>query len=147
MPVYAKRIYDASEPSDGYRILVDRLWPRGMKKTEAPIDEWLREVAPSTALRTWFDHDPSRWSGFLSRYYTELRKAPAVVQPLIDRAKKGPVTLLYAAREERLNHAVALKAFLEDAILARSSARRRSRLSHGSAVRPKARRRAGSRRD
>jgi uncharacterized protein YeaO (DUF488 family) len=112
MAIYLKRIYEPATARDGYRVLVDRLWPRGISKAQAAIAVWLRDVAPSAALRTWFNHDPTRWTEFRTRYRAELRKKQKVLGPLLARAKKGPLTLLYAARNERYNHAVALKALL-----------------------------------
>lgn len=112
MAIALKRIYEPATPRDGYRVLVDRLWPRGVSKTKAAVELWLREVAPSTALRTWFQHDPVRWPEFRARYQAELRGHSRVLGPLIAKAKKGRLTLLYSARDERHNQAVVLKAFL-----------------------------------
>ena len=109
-----KRVYEPSEKSDGYRILVDRLWPRGLKKENADIDQWVKEVAPSTALRKWFDHDAEKWTQFIAKYRAEL-KGSAAYEELIAVVKKHKiVTLLYGAKNEEYNQAVALKKFLED---------------------------------
>jgi uncharacterized protein YeaO (DUF488 family) len=104
-----KRIYDAGSPRDGKRILVDRLWPRGVKKDEAAIDEWLKEVAPSDALRKWFGHDPSKWLEFKKRYKKELGAKHEVVEQLRRQSRHGAVTLLYAAKDNEHNNAVVLK--------------------------------------
>ena len=107
------RAYDNPKDDDRYRVLVDRLWPRGVKKDDLQPDEWLKEIAPSNELRRWFNHDPQRWEGFQDRYAEELRAKPEVWKPLLETAKTRPVRLLYAARDEQHNNAVALKAFLE----------------------------------
>jgi uncharacterized protein YeaO (DUF488 family) len=106
-----KRIYDEPARGDGHRVLVDRLWPRGIAKDRAKIDLWLKEVAPSTELRTWFAHDPEKWGEFRKRYRAELRRNAAVGE-LTRRAKRGTVTLLYAARDEAHNEAVVIKDFI-----------------------------------
>jgi uncharacterized protein YeaO (DUF488 family) len=108
-----KRIYEIPEQSDGRRILVDRLWPRGISKESAKIDEWLKEAAPSTELRQWFAHDPTKWSEFKRRYVEELKGKEALINDLRSIAKKGPVTLQYAAKDEEHNQAIALKEHLE----------------------------------
>jgi uncharacterized protein YeaO (DUF488 family) len=113
MTIRIKRIYEPAEQKDGYRVLVDRLWPRGLSKEKARIDLWLRDVAPSSALRIWFGHDPARWTEFRARYHAELRKNSKALAPLVERAKKGTLTLLYSAHDERFNQAVALKAYLD----------------------------------
>lgn len=113
MAIRIKRIYERAEQRDGYRVLVDRLWPRGVSKAGAAIDLWLRDVAPSSALRIWFGHDPARWTEFRARYHAELRKHSKPLAPLVDRAKQDTLTLLYSARDERFNQAVALKAYLD----------------------------------
>jgi uncharacterized protein YeaO (DUF488 family) len=110
-----KRVYEESEISDGQRILVDRLWPRGARKDKAHIDAWLKDLAPSHDLRQWFAHDPDRWSGFQQRYLAELKhpeKTP-VLEDLLSRARRGTVTLVYAAHDQERNNAVVLKNFLE----------------------------------
>jgi uncharacterized protein YeaO (DUF488 family) len=109
-----KRIYEAAEPTDGYRVLVDRLWPRGVSKEKARIDLWLKEIAPSDALRKWFGHEPKRWEGFQKRYREELKQESAAVGQLKELQKEhGIVTLLYSAHDEEHNQAVALEAFLK----------------------------------
>jgi uncharacterized protein YeaO (DUF488 family) len=110
--IVVKRIHEPVSRADGYRVLVDRLWPRGVKKAQTAIDLWLREVAPSTKLRQWFGHDPARWGEFCRRYHEELREKAGLLAPLTARARKGPVTLLYSARDEAHNQAVALAAYL-----------------------------------
>ncbi len=108
-----KRIYDAPAADDGYRVLVDRLWPRGVKKTDARLDEWNREVSPSPALRQWFDHDPERFAAFGSRYLKELSEKSEALAALKERAATQNVTLLYAAKSPQINHAVVLLKALE----------------------------------
>jgi len=110
-----KRVYDKPEAGDGTRILVDRLWPRGIAKDKAGVDLWLREIAPSDALRKRFHGKPDDWEAFCAAYDSELQgaAAQAAARDLLDRLRRGPVTLLYAARDERRNNAVALKAWLE----------------------------------
>jgi uncharacterized protein YeaO (DUF488 family) len=113
MAVAVKRIYDTITEKDGYRILVDRLWPRGMKKESAPIDTWLKEVAPSTALRQWFNHDPAKWEQFIEKYKKELagNEAFDALKQLVKKHRK--VTLLYASRNETHNHALVLQQLLK----------------------------------
>lgn len=112
--IKVKRAYDLPAPGDGFRVLVDRLWPRGLSKERAAVDEWLREVAPSTDLRRWFAHDPARWAQFKRRYSAEL-EAPAAldtVARLRSLTAEGDITLLYAAKDELHNNAVALREHL-----------------------------------
>ncbi len=109
-----RRIYDPPEADDGVRILVDRLWPRGVSKERAQIALWLRDVAPSNELRRWFGHDPAHWEEFQARYRQELAAAPSALAPLLEAAQRGPVTLLYSARDEQHNQAVVLKAIIEE---------------------------------
>ena len=111
--VHTKRIYDPSGPDDGRRILVDRIWPRGITKDRAGLDEWCREVAPSTALRKWFGHDASCWAEFLRRYEAEL-EGNERFDALVEEVRAGSITLLYSARDIDHNQAVALAGFLED---------------------------------
>lgn len=111
--IKVKRVYDPPAPDDGRRFLVDRLWPRGVRKEALQIDGWLRDVAPSDALRKWFGHDPAKWDEFRQRYFAELEAKPESWQPLLQAAQEGDITLLYSARDEAHNNAVALKAFLE----------------------------------
>jgi len=112
MSVQIKRAYEPAAASDGERILVDRLWPRGLSKRAAAIDHWLREVAPSTALRRWFAHDPAKWSEFKRRYFAELRTGGDAVQDIAKRARQHRVTLVHGARDEQHNDAVALREYL-----------------------------------
>lgn len=108
-----KRAYDAPTKSDGHRVLVDRIWPRGISKNELLLDEWLKELAPSTKLRTWFNHDPAKWETFKERYFRELDQQLETVGDLLANCRRGTVTLVFGARETRYNNAVALKAYLE----------------------------------
>ncbi|HVH75566.1 MAG TPA: DUF488 domain-containing protein [Stellaceae bacterium] len=110
--IQLKRVYEPAAPADGRRILVDRLWPRGLKKADAAIDRWMKEVAPSTGLRKWFGHDPERWPEFRRRYAGELRGKKALLDELRALARAGPVTLLYAARDDEHNDAGALREVL-----------------------------------
>ena len=110
--VKLKRAYDRPTKSDGTRILIDRLWPRGVKKTDAAIDQWAKDIAPSTALRKWFGHDPSRWQEFRSRYAVEVHEHPEQLSELRSLAKHGRITLVYSAHDEVHNDAVALRDFL-----------------------------------
>jgi uncharacterized protein YeaO (DUF488 family) len=109
LDIRLKRAYDPPSADDGERVLVDRLWPRGLRKSAAAIDRWLKEIAPSTELRRWFGHDPGRWSEFRRRYRTELSGHADLVSELQALARKKPVTLIYAARDERHNEAVVLR--------------------------------------
>lgn len=106
-----KRVYEPSAKEDGYRVLVDRIWPRGLTKEAVRVDEWRRDLAPSDALRKWFGHDPAKWEEFRRRYREELRKSGrwADLRTLADRARKENVTLVFGARDETHNQAVALK--------------------------------------
>jgi uncharacterized protein YeaO (DUF488 family) len=108
-----RRIYDPPLPADGKRILVDRLWPRGVSKEAARVDEWLREIAPSNDLRTWFGHEPARWEEFRVRYRKELETHGDIVSRLRAEARKGTVTLLFAAKDTERNNAVVLKELLD----------------------------------
>lgn len=110
--VRIKRIYEAPEAGDGYRALIDRLWPRGISRQRAALDAWLVELAPSTQLRRWFGHDPKRWSEFRRRYRAELRSQPQALESLRERARGQRVTLLYGSRETRINHAAVLREVL-----------------------------------
>lgn len=113
MSVHIKRAYEDPAPEDGYRVLIDRLWPRGVAKDEAKIDEWMKALAPSTELRRWFAHDPARWDGFRTRYFRELDAHPDEVAELRNLVKKRHVTLVYAAKDEAHNNAVALTEYLK----------------------------------
>ena len=112
--IQVKRVYDPAASDDGTRLLVERLWPRGMKKEEATLDEWIKDVAPSTELRKWFSHDPVKWPEFQKRYRAELDKHPEAWQPILDAAKKGKVTLLFSSHDTEHNNVIALKKYLED---------------------------------
>ncbi len=108
-----KRVYDRPSKDDGKRILIGRLWPRGLKKEDAKIDEWIKDVAPSTGLRTWFGHDPKKWGEFKRRFLSELRGKQDQVDGIIKAARKGTVTLLFGSKEERYNNAVVLKEYID----------------------------------
>ncbi|MFN3929639.1 MAG: DUF488 domain-containing protein [Thermoflexus sp.] len=112
--IKVKRVYDPVEPDDGKRFLVERLWPRGIKKEALAMDGWLKEVAPSDRLRRWFGHDPKKWAEFRRRYFAELEARPEAWRPLLDAARVGNVTLLFSARAATHNNAVALREFLEE---------------------------------
>lgn len=114
-----KRVYEAAADGDGFRVLVDRLWPRGLSKQRAALDEWLAEIAPSTALRKWFHHDTARWDEFCRRYRAELRGHTAQLQALRRRAGQQRVTLLYGSRDARINHAQVLRDVLRRPAAAR----------------------------
>jgi uncharacterized protein YeaO (DUF488 family) len=113
MSISVKRIYEAPEKDDGFRALVDHLWPRGMKKEDAHIDRWFKEIAPTDELRKWFGHDPAKWEEFKRRYFDELDAHPERLSELIKIAGKGTLTLLFAAKTEEFNNAVALKEYIE----------------------------------
>ncbi|ABP95044.1 protein of unknown function DUF488 [Metallosphaera sedula] len=113
-----KRVYDEASSDDGVRVLVDLLWPRGLRKEEAKIDLWMRQVAPSDELRKWFGHDPRRWEEFKRRYLDELRNNPAV-KDLVELASNRDVTLLFSARDRERNNAVVLKEYVEEELKSR----------------------------
>jgi uncharacterized protein YeaO (DUF488 family) len=113
MGLQLKRVYDSPDPDDGYRVLVDRLWPRGITKARAAVDLWCKDVAPSGDLRTWFDHRSDRYDQFAARYVSELSSNPAVGQLSQIMAEHPMVTLLYGAKDDAINHAVVLAAYLE----------------------------------
>jgi uncharacterized protein YeaO (DUF488 family) len=108
-----KRVYEEESQSDGIRYLVERLWPRGIKKTALRIDGWLKDAAPSTELRKWFSHDPEKWAEFRKRYAAELDREPQAWAPIRDAARRGAVTLLYSSHDTEHNNAVALKQYVE----------------------------------
>ena len=108
-----KRIYDAPQREDGFRVLVDRVWPRGMKKADAKIDLWQKDIAPSTALRKWFNHEPEKWDRFRKRYLDELKNNHGLIEDIISRAGDGPLTLLFSARDTEHNQAVVIKEYIE----------------------------------
>ena len=123
-----KRVYDKRSSTDGARYLVERLWPRGIKKTELHLDDWLKDVAPSTELRKWFSHDPEKWDEFRRRYFRELTSQPEAWQPIVSAARRGRVTLVYSSHDTKHNNAVALQEFL------RKKARRPARSTRTSAA-------------
>jgi uncharacterized protein YeaO (DUF488 family) len=110
-----KRAYEAPSRDDGRRVLVDRMWPRGVARETLALDDWLKEASPSDTLRRWFNHDPTRWREFVTRYRDEIRKPPAsdAVDQLVRCVREGPLTLVYAASDETHNNAVALRGFIE----------------------------------
>jgi uncharacterized protein YeaO (DUF488 family) len=112
--IRTKRVYDPPEEADGTRVLVDRLWPRGVRKEAAALDLWLKDVAPSQALRQWFGHDPERWTEFGRRYRAELARNPEAVGQLDELARRGRLTLLYGARDAEHNQALVLASYLRD---------------------------------
>lgn len=112
MEIQIKRVYEEPNKQDGKRILIDRLWPRGLTKEKARVDLWLKDIAPSTELRQWFNHDVNKWKEFTKRYQEELRKNPAV-EILAGEIKKEKVTLIYGAKNEEHNHAVVLRNYLK----------------------------------
>ncbi|WP_298215079.1 DUF488 domain-containing protein [Acidocella sp.] len=112
LQIRTKRIYDPPDPSDGTRVLVDRLWPRGLSKESAALTLWLKEIAPSPELRRWFNHDPARWQEFIHRYRAELASNETAVNEIRDLLKHGPLTLLYGAHDTEHNHAIVLADYL-----------------------------------
>ncbi len=115
-----KRAYDPASSEDGARFLVERLWPRGIRKTDLRLDNWLKDVAPSDALRRWFHHDPAKWAEFRRRYRAELDARAEAADPILEAARHGTVTLVYSSHDPEHNNAVALKEYLDEA-LARST--------------------------
>jgi uncharacterized protein YeaO (DUF488 family) len=111
--IQVKRVYDQKASGDGRRFLVERLWARGVKKAALQLDGWLKDVAPSEALRRWFGHDPAKWADFQRRYFSELDRNPEAWRPILEAAHSGNVTLLYSARDTLHNNAVALKMYVE----------------------------------
>ncbi len=111
-----KRVYDPVGDGDGFRFLVERLWPRGVRKDALKLDAWLKDVAPSVELRRWFSHDPGKWDEFRLRYRAELKKNRAALEPILTAMRKDRVTLLYSAHDQVHNNAVALKEFLESGL-------------------------------
>ncbi|MDA8087697.1 MAG: DUF488 domain-containing protein [Nitrospiraceae bacterium] len=108
-----KRVYEKPDRADGFRILVDRMWPRGLKKDEAKVDAWLKDIAPSAELRKWFGHEPGKCAEFRNRYFRELKGKGELVSGLSEKGREGTVTLLYGAKYEACNNATVLKEFLE----------------------------------
>lgn len=115
--IQVKRIYDKIDERDGFRILVDRLWPRGLSRNMAKVELWLKDIAPSNELRKWFAHDPEKWAEFRRRYYEELKDKKEEVLVISEKAQGGTVTLLYGAKDEKHNNAVALKEYIERQII------------------------------
>jgi len=113
MKIRLKRAYEAPRENDGFRTLVDRLWPRGVSRDSARIDLWLKEIAPSDDLRRWFAHDPEKWGEFRDRYLRELEHNPSAVEELMEHVHQGTVTLIYGAKDQEHNNAVVLKEYLE----------------------------------
>ena len=113
MPIKLKRVYEKPNPSDGKRVLVDRLWPRGLAKQQAKIDEWVKDLAPSTELRNWYRHDPEKWTEFKKRYWKELDRNPGLVSKLAEECRGRTVSFVFSSKEEKLNNAVALKEYIE----------------------------------
>jgi uncharacterized protein YeaO (DUF488 family) len=111
--IHLKRAYDERSQSDGFRILVERLWPRGLTKERAAVDLWLKDIAPSPALRRWYGHDPAKWEEFQKRYWKELDANQDAVAELRQKLRKGPATFVYAARDEEHNSALILREYLE----------------------------------
>ena len=133
-----KRIHDQPGPDDGKRYLVDRVWPRGVRKADAHLDEWLKALAPSTELRKWFNHDPARWEGFQARYRREL-DAPelrALLDRLASEAEKGSVTLLYGAKDEQRNQAVVIRRVVEERLEKKSAPLMRCAIKRSDIQRP-----------
>ncbi len=122
--IQVKRVYEPASKSDGARFLVERLWPRGIKKESLQVEAWLREVAPSAELRSWFQHDPARWEEFRRRYFQELQQRPEVWEALLTRARRGRVTLVYSAHDTEHNNAVALKEFLDKKLKGKAAVRK-----------------------
>ncbi len=108
-----KRAYEAPASGDGYRVLVDRMWPRGVARQALSLDAWRKDLAPSAALRKWFAHDPRKWDGFKGRYFGELDSHPEAIKDLVRQARVGRLTLVYGAKNEKFNNAVALQEYLE----------------------------------
>ena len=114
METKIKRVYEKPENEDGMRILVDRLWPRGLTKEKAAVDLWMKNIGPSTQLRKWFDHDPHKWNEFIRRYYQELKDNSEQILLLKEQSKSGTVTLLYGAKDQEHNEAIVLRNYLAD---------------------------------
>ena len=111
--IQLKRVYEKPEPHDGTRFLVERLWPRGIRKTDLQMDGWLKDAGPSDRLRKWFSHDPAKWEEFERKYFAELERRPEAWAPILETAENRTVTLLYSSHDMEHNNAVALKSFLE----------------------------------
>jgi uncharacterized protein YeaO (DUF488 family) len=113
MAIQLKRAYDKPEKGDGFRVLIDRIWPRGVRKEDLKLDEWLKSLAPSTELRKWFGHDPAKWEEFKKRYFRELSAHPDEIRMLREKMRDGPLMIVFGSKEERFNNATALKEYLE----------------------------------
>jgi len=111
--IRTKRIYDLPSPDERFRILTDRLWPRGLTKQRARVDLWIRDIAPSTELRRWYQHDRERWNEFRRRYFAELDGKPELVKQILEQIRWEPITIVFSSQEERYNNAAALKEYLE----------------------------------
>jgi uncharacterized protein YeaO (DUF488 family) len=122
--IRVKRVYDPAEKSDGLRFLVDHLWPRGLKKEAVHVEGWIKQVSPSNQLRSWFGHEPVKWSEFQRRYFAELDKQPEVWQALLETAREKDITLVFSARDIEHNNAVALKSYLEKQLTKRARRKR-----------------------
>jgi uncharacterized protein YeaO (DUF488 family) len=114
--IWVKRVYTPASVEDGQRFLVDRLWPRGLKKEDLKIEAWIKDVAPSHALRHWYGHDPDKWCEFNERYFSELDGKPDTWQPLLEAARKGDITLLFSTKELERNNAITLRAYLQQCL-------------------------------
>ncbi len=121
--IQLKRAYEPTSRNDGTRLLVERLWPRGISKEKLRLDAWLKEAGPSTELRKWFSHDPAKWEQFRERYFRELDSRPEAWKPIVTAARRGPVTLVYSSHDELHNNAVALAEYLKPKLRTRSRAR------------------------
>jgi uncharacterized protein YeaO (DUF488 family) len=130
MSLHVRRAYDKPDPSDGYRVLVDRVWPRGVSRSKLQLDVWAKDVAPSTGLRKWFNHDPAKWIEFRQRYFQELTDEgkAAIIESLVAAARRRRVTLVYGATETHFNNASALKGYLERRLAKPQAARKKSRI-------------------
>ena len=121
--IWIKRVYDPPAKEDGSRFLVERLWPRGMKKEALHMEAWYKDVAPNNELRRWFGHDPAKWKEFQRRYRAELAANRAACQPLLNAAEQGDITLLYSAHDTEHNNAVVLKSYLEEGLTGKKNRR------------------------
>jgi uncharacterized protein YeaO (DUF488 family) len=114
VPIKLKRVYEKPEKTDGHRILVERLWPRGLSKEKARVDMWVKDAAPSSELRKWFDHDPSKWEEFKKRYFAELDRNPEALEPLLEILRNETITFVFASKEETYNNSAALRKYVEN---------------------------------
>ncbi len=127
--ISVKRVYEPPAASDGTRFLVDHLWPRGLKKEAVKVKSWIKAVSPSNELRHWFGHEPAKWKEFQRRYFAELDQKPETWQPLLEAAQEGHITLVFSARDEEHNNAVALKSYLEKRLRAKTPRRQQHHLA------------------